>query len=138
MLDAFRAACYPSLVANRPPYEGISEREIVSGRALAAVAYLPGLCFVGLLEAPRNRFVRFHARQGLILFLAEITAWIAVAIVDASLGQIPILGVIAGASLRLTLGLGFLAATVYGVAKGLSGETVRFQFLGDLADRLQF
>jgi hypothetical protein len=36
------------------------------------------------------------------------------------------------------MGLGFLAATVYGVAKGLAGETVRFPFLGDLADRLRF
>ena len=138
MLDASRTACYPSPVANGTPYETISEREITSGRALAAVAYLPGLCFIGLLEAPRNRFVRFHARQGLILFLTEITAWIAIAIVNDALGRIPVLGLIVDASLRLTLGLGFLAATVYGVAKGLAGETVRFPFLGDLADRLRF
>jgi uncharacterized membrane protein len=138
MLDEPGTACYPSPVANGTPYETISEREITSGRALAAVAYLPGLCFIGLLEAPRNRFVRFHARQGLILFLTEITAWIAIAIVDDALGRIPVLGLIVGASLRLTLGLGFLAATVYGAAKGLAGETVRFPFLGDLADRLRF
>jgi len=125
-------------VANGVRHESISEREIVSGRALAAVAYLPGLCFIGLLEAPNNRFVRFHARQGLALFLCEIVAWLGIAIVDDSLGRIPVLGMIAGASLRLTLGLGFLAATAYGVAKGLSGDTVRIPFLGDLPDKLRF
>jgi uncharacterized membrane protein len=137
MLDASGGACYPSPVANGVRYDLISEREIVSGRALAAVAYLPGLCFIGLLEAPRNRFVRFHARQGLALFLCEIVAWLAIAVVDASLGRIPVLGLIAGASLRLMLGMGFLAATVYGAAKGLSGETVRIPFLGDLPDKLR-
>jgi len=137
MLDASRSACYPSHVPNEIPLGSITEREVVTGRALAAVAYLPGLCFLGLLEAPRNRFVRFHARQGLVLLAAEITAWIAIAIVDASLGRIPVLGLIAGAVLRLTLGISFLAATVYGILKGMSGDVVRIPFLGDLAERLE-
>jgi uncharacterized membrane protein len=124
-------------VATRPPYEAISEREIATGRALAAVAYLPGLFLIGLLDAPRNRFVRFHARQGLVLFLAEAAALVAIAIVDGSLGRIPVLGVIIGAVLRLALGLLFLAVALYGIAKALSGETVRIPYLGDVADRME-
>lgn len=137
MLDASGGACYPSRVATRPPYESISEREILSGRALAAVAYLPLLFFIGLLDAPRNRFVQFHARQGLVLFLAEITAWIALAIYDGSVGQIPVVGIVIGAVLRLVIGLGFLAAAIYGIVKAVSGETVRIPYLGELADRLE-
>ena len=125
-------------VASVPPYDSVSEREIATGRALAAVAYLPGLCFIGLLEAPRNRFVRFHARQGLVLFGAEIVGAVAIAIVDASLGSIPVLGLIAGASVRLMLGLLFLAVTVYGVMKGASGEMIRIPVLADLAERMDF
>jgi uncharacterized membrane protein len=136
MLDALRGACYPSPVAIEPPYQSVSEREIVSGRALAAVAYLPGLCFIGLLDAPRNRFVRFHARQGLILLGVEVTAWIALAIIESSVGRIPVLGIVASASLRLVLGFLFLTATLYGVIKGASGEMVRVPFLGDIADQL--
>jgi uncharacterized membrane protein len=123
-------------VASVPPYDSVSEREILTGRALAAVAYLPGLCLIGLLEAPRNRFVRFHARQGLVLTLAEIAALVAIAIVDGSLGRIPVLGLIAGASMRLVLGLSFLALTIYGAMKGIAGEMVHVPFLGDLADRI--
>lgn len=137
MLDASDSACYPSPVATRPPYETISEREIVTGRALAAVAYLPGLFVIGLLDAPRNRFVRFHARQGLVLFLAEAAAYAAILIVDGSLGRIPILGLVVGAVLRLIAGLLFLAVALYGIAKALSGETLRIPFLGDVADRLE-
>jgi len=138
VLDLFWSACYRSLVANKPPYDSISEREIVSGRALAAVAYLPGLCFIGLLEAPQNRFVTFHARQGLVLLIVEVIAWIALAIFQGSVGAIPVVGWILTALARLIVGLGFLAVTVYGAAKGASGELVRIPFLGDWAERIEF
>jgi uncharacterized membrane protein len=137
VLDASRGACYPSIVATWPPYETISEREIVTGRALAAIAYLPGLFVIGLLDAPKNRFVRFHARQGLVLFLAEAAVWVALMIYDGSVGRIPVLGLVLGAVIRLALGLGFLAVALYGIAKSLSGETVRIPFLGDVADRME-
>jgi uncharacterized membrane protein len=136
MLDALPGAWYRSPVALEPPYESVSEREIVSGRALAAVAYLPGLCFIGLLDAPRNRYVRFHARQGLVLLGIEVTAWIALVIVESALGRIPILGIVASVLLRLILGFAFLGATLYGVIKGASGDMVRIPFLGDIADQL--
>ncbi len=125
-------------VASVPRYDSVSEREITTGRALAAVAYLPGLCFIGLLEAPRNRFVRFHARQGLVLLAAEIVGAVAIAVVDGSLGPIPVLGLIAGASLRLMLGFLFLAVTIYGILKGASGEMIRIPVLADLAERMDF
>ena len=125
-------------VASVPRYDSVSEREITTGRALAAVAYLPGLCFIGLLEAPRNRFVRFHARQGLVLLAAEIVGAVAIAVVDGSLGSVPVLGLIAGASLRLMLGFLFLAVTVYGILKGAAGEMIRIPVLADVAERMDF
>lgn len=135
-LDGFRTACYPSRVAIRTPYEPISEREILSGRALAAVAYLPALFVIGLLDAPKNRFVQFHARQGMVLFLFEIVGLVAIGIFDLSVGWIPVAGLVAGGLLRLALGLIFLAVAVYGVVKALSGEAMRIPFVGDLADRM--
>ncbi len=78
-LDAQGAAWYSCAVPAGSSDDPIPEQEIASGRLLAAVAYLPGLCFIGLLGAPENRFVGFHARQGLLLLLVEIAAWIAVA-----------------------------------------------------------
>jgi len=137
MLDGSEGACYPSPVATRAPYEPISEREIATGRALAAVAYLPGLFLIGLLEAPRNRFVRFHARQGLALSLAEVAAWIALWIYDGSVGRIPYAGLVLGAALRLVTGLAFLVVALYGIAKALSGEMIKLPFFGDMADRME-
>jgi uncharacterized membrane protein len=118
-------------VSTDPPPDAISREEIEKGRLLAAVAYLPGLCFIGLFGAPENRYVRFHARQGLLLFFAEVIACVALAIYDASLGRIPVLGFLIGAVARFVLGFGFLAATVYGVIKGATGEMARIPYLGD-------
>jgi uncharacterized membrane protein len=125
-------------VSSDPRQDAISEREIESGRLLAAVAYLPALCFVGLLSAPDNRFVGFHARQGFLLFLVEVVAWIAVAIYEGSIGRIPVLGFLVGAVIRFVLGLGFLVVTVYGVIKGASGEMARIPGLGDAVEKVPF
>lgn len=118
------------------PYASIPESEVETGRLLAAVSYLPALCFVGLFTAPRNRFVAFHGRQGLLLFLAEIVCWIAIAIYDVSIGRIPVLGFLVGAVIKFVAGLGFLAVTVYGVVKGANGETTRLPYLGDAIERI--
>lgn len=109
----------------------VTEEEIAAGRILAAVAYLPGLCFIGLFGASHNRYVTFHARQGLLLFLVEAVVWVALAIYDSSLGRIPVIGFLVGAAARFVLGFTLLAATVYGVIKGAAGEMARIPYLGD-------
>ena len=121
-----------------PRWEETTPEEIADGRILAAVAYLPALCFVAFAAAPTNRYVRFHARQGLLLFGAEVTAWIALWILDVSVGRIPFLGILVMAAVRLAVGLVLLGATVYGVAKGASGEFARFPFLGEGIEKVPF
>jgi len=118
------------------PYDSIPEADDASGRILAAVAYLPALCFVGLFAAPANRYVGFHARQGLLLFLAEVVGALAIGMFDASLGRIPVLGFLASAILKFVIWFGFLGATVYGVIKGANGEVARIPYLGDAIERL--
>lgn len=124
--------------SDAPRFEDASREEIEVGRILAAVAYLPALCFVGFAAAPTNRYVRFHARQGLILFGVEVAASVGLWIVDASIGRIPYLGLFVSAVAQLAVGLSFLAVTVYGVAKGASGTFARIPFLGDGIEKVPF
>ncbi len=138
MLDGPRTACYSCAVSSDAPKDGVSAQEIASGKLLAAVAYLPALCFVGLLTAPDNRYVGFHARQGFLLFLVEVIAWIAVSVFEGSIGRIPVLGFLVGAIVRFTFGIGFLGLTVYGVVKGATGEMARIPLLGDAIEKVPF
>ncbi|MBF0460313.1 MAG: hypothetical protein HQL87_02860 [Magnetococcales bacterium] len=52
-------------------------------RLLAAMSYLSVLCLAPLVFGDGNLFVRFHARQGLILWL-----WMLVAVFALALGEI--------------------------------------------------
>ena len=116
----------------------ITPEEIANGRLLAAVAYLPGLCFIGLLGFPENRYVGLHARQGFVLLMLEILVAIGFGIYDASLGQIPWVGLILGAILKFLVWMALLLVTAYGVAKGASGEPARIAFLAEAADKVPF
>jgi uncharacterized membrane protein len=125
-------------VPSESPETAIPQQDIEGGRLLAAVAYLPGLCFVGLVGSPDNRYVRFHARQGFLLLMLEVVAWIALAIFDGSLGRIPLLGFLVGAVVRFVLGFGFLGISIYGVVKGATGEMARIPYLGDAIEKVPF
>lgn len=124
--------------SDAPRFEDATREEIEDGRILAAVAYLPALCFVGFAAAPTNRYVQFHARQGLILFGIEMAACVALWILDISVGLIPFLGLLVTATARLAVGLLLLAVTIYGVAKGASGTFARIPFLGDGIEKVPF
>ena len=89
--------------SDAPRLEDATREEIEDGRILAAVAYLPALCFVGFAAAPTNRYVQFHARQGLLLFALEMAAWVGLWIVDVSIGTIPFLGLLVTAAARLAV-----------------------------------
>ena len=97
-----------------------------------------GLCFIGLLGAPENRYVAFHARQGFLLLLVEVVIAIALAIYDGSVGMIPVVGFLVGALLKFILWMSVLALTVYGVVKGASGEMARIPILGDAVEKVPF
>ena len=58
------------------PHVAWTEDEIETGRGLALLSYLPGLCFLGLIQGSENRFIAHHARQGFILFVLELAALI--------------------------------------------------------------
>ena len=137
-LDGREAAWYSCAVWSRFHHGAVSDEEVANGRLLAAVGYLPGLCFVGLFGAPENRYVGFHARQGLLVFLLEFAVWVALAIYDASLGKIPVLGFLIGAAARFVVGLGFLGMTMYGVVKAATGEMARIPIVGDAIEKVPF
>lgn len=87
---------------------------------------------------PENPFVAFHARQGLLLLFVEVVVWAALWIYDASLGRIPVIGLLVGAVLHFVCGIALLAATVYGVVKAAVGEMARIPVLGEHVERVPF
>lgn len=60
-----------------------SQQDINSNKVMAILAYLGILVLVPIFAAKDSKFARFHANQGLVLFLAEVAFYIVLTIVSA-------------------------------------------------------
>jgi uncharacterized membrane protein len=105
-------------------------------RWLAAVSYLPILGLLTYFVFPERPFVRFHARQGVLLFFALVVGGLLLLVLDLTLGQIPFLGLLILILARLAFYLPALALMVLGFARGLTGELRPLPWLGHLEEKL--
>jgi uncharacterized membrane protein len=92
------------------------------GRLAAVMSYIPFLCFVPLLNMRHNEEARFHARQGVILFLIEALAVLFLfdRISDFVFTTILIMAV---------------AFSIAGIYFAMQGRNYRLPIVGDLADK---
>ena len=63
-------------MANRHQKEDKDDREIIEGKTFALLSYLSILCIIPLILKKDNKFCLFHARQGLVLFIAEVAVFV--------------------------------------------------------------
>jgi uncharacterized membrane protein len=91
-------------------------------RLLAALAYVPFLCFIPYFIAPNDDFARFHARQGFLLLALTVVLGLALRVIEWSMAGIPVLGIVIITLARLSFGLTLLGLGVAGALKALLGE----------------
>ncbi len=115
-----------------------SERDMPSepSRWIAAMGYVTFFCFWSLWKAGDDQFVRYHARQGFLLLLAECIILVLTVILDSTIGRLRFVGVLIVGLLQLVSGLGALTLSVVGFVKALFGEYWHLPFLGDYRDRI--
>jgi uncharacterized membrane protein len=100
------------------------DKEIQEGRFFAVIAYIYFLCILTLLFKKDNKFALYHAKQGLVLFVFEVTGFI--------LSVIPILS-------WLMHNPGFILAvaiSLWGILKAWSGEYGRIVVISRIADKI--
>jgi len=91
----------------------------------AILSYLGILFLIPLLVAKDNDFDQFHARQGLVLFIAEV--------ITAMFAAVPILGWI-GAPL---LYIFWFVLIIIGIINVLEGKKKELPFIGQFADKFK-
>ena len=96
------------------------------------LCYFGLLFIVGLIAKPRSRSVRFHANQGLALFLTEIVSSIVLTLLDLVLGLIPVVGGLISALLSLAVGVVILLFTIYGIRNALTGQEKELPYIGQI------
>ena len=134
---AFCAKCgarQPVTVAGRVPPGEEWLRSITPSTA-STLCYVPfagwvaALIFLATQRFREDRRVRFHAFQGLYLFVV----WL---LVDVAIGSFfGFAGVAARRAVTGSLKLSVLCGWIYMLYKTANGERIRLPFLGELAER---
>lgn len=96
------------------------DRDIEDNKILAAIGYIWILCLVPLFLKRNSRFTQFHAKQGLMLFIAETVGMI--------IFMIPLIGWI--------LWLLVILMGVMGIVSALQGRYWEMPILGKYARKI--
>jgi uncharacterized membrane protein len=100
------------------------ENTIREGKFFAVISYVSFLCIITLILKKNNKFALYHARQGLVLFVMEVAAFI--------LSIIPILGWLIG-----IFGYAlFLLLSIWGMMQAALGIYCRIPFITDISEKV--
>ena len=108
----------------RPRLDPPSAEEILEGKIFAVLAYLSGLCILPLVFKKENAFVLPHAKQGLVLFVAEVIVFVASIVIPEGLTKL------------CALILGILS--LWGMIESLRGRLVQLPVVSPIADKITF
>ena len=103
--------------------------------ALAYLTFIPALVFLLLEPYNRNRFVRFHSFQCLLLWGAAIVLGVALKIIGLILLIIPVLGHLLFFLISVVVGLAGFVIWLVLVVKALQGEAFKLPVVGDFAEQ---
>lgn len=98
--------------------------DIQQNKGMAVLAYFGFLFIVPLLAAPNSPYARFHANQGLVLFIVDAI----VGVICGILGGIPIVGAIIGS----VLGLVILVLAILGIVNAATGKANPLPIIGGI------
>jgi uncharacterized membrane protein len=107
------------------------------------------LAVICLIMDKENKFVKFHALQAILLYVALIALWIAVVVLSIILGVIGIAASTAGSAggalgsivgllwtlVLLVVGVGALAAIILGAVKAYGGTEYKLPVIGNMAEK---
>ncbi len=99
--------------------------DVQDEKIIAALSYLWILVLIPLLAKKDSEYCQFHAKQGLVLFVASFAIMV--------LGMIPFLGWF------IVLPLGWLAITIFsvlGIINALQGKKWEIPYIGKYAKKI--
>ncbi len=80
--------------------------------------------------------MKYHARQGFLLLLAECVVLVVTLILEMTIGKLRLIGMLVIGLFQLAAGLGALTLSVMGFVKALFGEYWHLPVLGDYREKV--
>lgn len=113
-----------------------SAQDVASNRLAAVLCYLPFLCLYPILfRTRRSAYVRFHANQGLVLFLTEMLYSVVIRLVFSLIDSLRVIGPLLSLPAVLinwAVRLFFFALTVVGVYRAYTGRAKQLPVIGKI------
>lgn len=100
-------------------------------KAYGVLAYF-GILFLIPLLAGKTEFAKYHANQGLVLFIADVILGVVIAVCMAVLGLLGAVGAILGGIISGVLGLCILAMMIMGIIHAVNGEMKPLPIIGGI------
>jgi uncharacterized membrane protein len=132
----------PSGMGGQEPAWG-SQPPAASAGIEPRIANLLSYLFMGLggliiYLTQRDREVRFHGAQSVLIAISFLAFWIGLTILQIIFGTIDILGFIAaiiGFIISLVVFFGYFVLVIIMCVKGYNQEHVKLPFIGDIAEQ---
>lgn len=122
-------------IVNQPHdygHSGISELDVQQNKFIAVFAYLGILVLIPWLAGKHSRFARFHANQGLSLFIAEV-------LFNVSLSVLRFINRLSFIHLGWLIGIlstfsfiAFMVLSIWGVVNVCTGRAAKLPILGEV------
>ncbi len=130
---AFCPGCGRSMQTRASGKVGIFPENIAG--ALAYLTFIPAIVFLTLDPYKKNRFVRFHSVQCLLLWGAVILLAIALKLASVVLFIIPVLGPLLVLLVSVVVGIAAFVIWLVLVVKAFQGEMFMLPMLGEVAEQ---
>jgi uncharacterized membrane protein len=126
----------------RAPVERTTESIAAVGRlrenlagGLAYLTFIPAIIFLLVDPYKKNRFVRFHSNQCLLLWAVVLIAGALLRLLAVAMVFIPVAGPLLMVVILVVALLAAFFTWLVLVVKALRGEMLKLPILGELADR---
>ncbi len=109
--------------------------DIEKNRVFGGLSYLWLLFILPLFACPQSRFAKFHANQGLVLFIIEAVINLIFGVVIKFVKIVPILGGVAAGILGLIqgiIGIVVLVLAIYCLVRAFDGKADEISVIGSI------
>ena len=101
-----------------------TKKEIQEGKIFALLGYLFILCIIPLIFKKDNEFALFHAKQGLVIFIAEVGIFV--------LSMAPLFGPLILSMGKLIFGI----LSLWGIIQAVSGKYTKIPVVFDISKKI--
>ena len=94
-----------------------TKKEIDDGKFMAILSYIGILALIPYLAEKNNKFVMYHAKVGLNLFLLEVIASVALSALGFTIILLPLIALVSP-----VVGIGSVVLSIIGIVNVCNGE----------------